>query len=167
MKKACLAIALLLLQACAVTLKPTDYDFQEDQIQPFNLSGKLAVINGQPSSERIAVYTYGPTNIYSDLKSLTDLMVRQTLAQAQKRGMAKSGGSEKSIELKILTIKSEAAFFHFNSKMEYQVKLGNGDVFTKKVEHSSGDVKQDVNGCVADGVIDLLQDDKVKAYLAQ
>ena len=51
--------------------------------------------------------------------------------------------------------------------MDYEVKLGNGEVIKKHVTHGSGDVRQNLNGCIAEGVIHLFKDDKVKACLGK
>ena len=162
-----LVVLCCLIQACSVPLKVEEYKYEDKHIAEFDLKGNLAVTSGKPSSEQIKVYSHRGMSITSDLNSLTDIMVRQTIDQAKKRGRVKAGGSAKSIELKILSILSEQSFYHTNSKMSYQVKLGNGDSFTKGVEHSSMNAHQDLTGCIADGVIALLQDEKVKAYLAQ
>jgi hypothetical protein len=159
-------VACCLLQACTVGLKVQDYKYEDKHFTPFEVKGNVVIKNGQPASNEISVYSASGVTVTSDLKTLTELMVQQSTAQIQQRGLVKGTTESKSIELKILTIKSEAAFYHANSKMLYQVTLGNGDVFSKTVEHSSMDPHQDISGCVADGVIALLADAKVRAYLA-
>jgi len=58
----------------------------------------------------------------------------------------------------------------FSPKMSFEVTLGNGEVIRKSVNHTShtsGVLVQDLNGCIAEGVIALLNDPAVKAYQAQ
>jgi len=55
----------------------------------------------------------------------------------------------------------------WKSKIQYQAKLGNGQTVEKLVSHASGSVHQDLNGCLAEGVMMLLKDDKLLAYLKQ
>ncbi len=50
--------------------------------------------------------------------------------------------------------------------MSFVAKLGNGEVVTKTVRHTSGVLLQDLNGCIADGVVALLNDETLRAYLA-
>jgi hypothetical protein len=49
--------------------------------------------------------------------------------------------------------------------MQFEATLGNGQVLSFDVPHTSGSVHQNLNGNIAEGVMTLLRDDRVRAYL--
>jgi hypothetical protein len=53
----------------------------------------------------------------------------------------------------------------WKSKLVYEVELGSGEKFEKTVTHGSGSLIQDLNGCIAEGVMHLLKDERVTKYL--
>jgi len=61
---------------------------------------------------------------------------------------------------------SEYVFFSWKSHIEFQAKLGDGQTVSFNVRHASGILAQDLNGCIAEGVMTLLNDQRVKTYLA-
>lgn len=161
-----LILAALLLQACSTVYTPKEYSFDTDSIPAFALKGNLTITGSQTSTDTIEVYKYGPTSISSNLKVINEMFVRQANAEQAKRAR-KQAGSDKSIDIKVASISSVAAFYHFNSSMVFQVKLGSGVIINKTVEHSSAGVQSDLDGCIADGVMALFKDVKVQDYLAQ
>ena len=76
-------------------------------------------------------------------------------------------GGQKTIELKVNSLLSKYSVFHWNSNMNFEARLGNGEVISMTVPHTSGILAQDLNGCVAEGVMKLLNDPRVRTYLAQ
>ncbi len=168
MKKSLLLLAIALMTACRpVQFTPQEYPIAKGFIVPFDLTGKVQVTNGQASEEKSTVYSYGGSELFSTLKILTEAMVQQTQKEIAQNSVPKSGEKSKSIELKVDSLLSKYAFMYWNSSMKYTVKLGNGKTLVKTVEHTSGILSQDLNGCIADGVAKLLSDPEVKAYLAE
>jgi len=168
MKRLVSTLAVLLLTACGpIQFVPTEYPIDKGIIQPFDVDGKVQVVNGQPSEERAIVYSYGGSELFTSLKTLTESMVNQ--ASKEIRLNARQGKAEKAktIELKIDSLVSKYFMFHFNSTIKFTAKLGNGKVLSKTLEHTSGSLHQDLNGCIADSVSNLLSDPEVKSYLAE
>jgi len=158
----------LLLQACGtVEHKPTEYPLRAGLIPPFNVAGEVQVTNGQPSTDPVIVYSYGPTSMSANLRAITETMVQQTRGEIVKNGRATRGGKPKTIELKVSSLLSEYGIMVFNAKLQFQAKLGNGQTLDKLVTHRSGVVQQNLNGSIAESVMMLLKDERVLAYLRQ
>jgi len=160
-------MAVLLLQACGTQeYKPAEYPLRDGLISPFNVRGNVQVANGQSSTAQVIVYSYAGSKLASNLNAITETMVQQTRSEIAKNGRAASG-RPKTLELKVYSLVSEYVFMVWKSKLQYQVKLGNGQTIEKTATHGSGILLQDLNGCIAEGVMSLLKDEKVLAYLAQ
>lgn len=165
----------LLLVACVSFLSgcgtleftPAEYPLREGLIPPFKVAGKVSVSNAQAAVDPFIVYSYGGTKLASNLKAITEVMVQQTQKELQKNGGSSGGTTPKSISLKVNYLVSEYVAFFWKSNMVFQATLGNGTTLDFKVPHSSGVVQQDLNGCIAEGVMTLLKDERVKAYLAR
>ncbi len=160
--------SVLLLQACGtVEYKPTEYPLRDGLIPPFNVVGDVQVSNGQPSTDTVIVYSYGPTSMSSNLRAITETMVQQTRGEIAKNGRVSRGGKPKTIALKVNSLLSEYGIMVFNSKLQFQAKLGNGETVERTVPHRSGIVQQNLNGSIAESVMTLLRDQKVLAYLGR
>lgn len=159
--------AVVFLSACGTTpYTPTEYALRDGLITGMPVSGAVKVINGQSASGQVIVYSYAGSQMASDLRSITDVMVRQTEKELSKAGQV-TAGPGKTVELKVNSLLSTYAFFYWNSSLNFEAKLGNGEVVTRTVPHTSGILLQNLNGCIAESVMTLLNDQKVRAYLAQ
>lgn len=164
------ALAMLLcaafLSGCGTTAyKPTEYPLRDGLIPAFNVAGAVAVSNAQPASGEFIVYSYMGTKLASDLKSITQVMVDQTVKELQKNGRS-GAGPQKSIALKVTSLESVYIAMFWKSNIVFQATLGNGKVLDFTVPHSSGSPHQNLNGNIAEGVMTLLKDERVRAYLA-
>jgi hypothetical protein len=159
---------MLLLQACTRAFVPEKYELDATAIAQFDVKGEASVSNAQPSTANYTVFTGGGSKLTSDLHSLTSSMVLQASQELARHQHAVGAGNAKTLELKIESLVSEYAGFHWNSTLHFQAKLGDGQVVELTTEHTSGwSVQQDLNGCIADSVAALFKDPKVLAYLAQ
>lgn len=160
-------IAVLAMTACTITYKPVEYPLRPGLIPAFDVAGTVTITNGQPSTEPVIVYSYSGTKMSSDLHTITATMVLQATGEVTKNTRKTGAGKAKTIELKVDSLRSEYVAFFWKSQIQFRAKLGNGEVVEKTVPHSSGDLNQDLNGCIAEGVMVLLKDEKVRAYLAR
>lgn len=103
----------------------------------------------------------------SDLRSITDVMVQQATKELGKAAQTTPTGAQKTIELKVISLESKYIAFFWKSRLNFEARLSNGQTVTKIVPHSSGFLVQDLNGCIAESVMTLLNDEQVRAYLAQ
>jgi hypothetical protein len=145
---------------------PTEYPLRDGLIPAIPVSGSTKIVNGQPANGQVIVYSYGGPKLGSDLHSITEVMVKQTEKELSKAARP-TAGQAKTIELKVNSLLSTEAFFHWNSTLNFEAKLGNGEIVTQTVPHTSGILLQDLNGCIAESVMTLLNDPKVRAYLAE
>jgi hypothetical protein len=158
----------LALQACGtMQYVPTQYALRDGLITSIDASGPVTATNAQPSTDPVIVYSYGGTKLQSDLKAITETMVQQTNAEVAKRAKVKAGGTPKSIAIKVNKLLSTYGFYSWKSEIVFDATLGDGKVVSKTVTHGSGDLHQDLNGCIAEGVMNLLNDAQVRAYLAR
>lgn len=162
-----LILAALCLSGCGtMSFKPTEYPLRDGLIAPMAVSGQTQVINEQSQTRPVIVYSYGGTQLSSDLHSITEVMVQQTSEELAKAARP-TPGPPKTIELKVNSLLSKYAVFHWNSNLNFDAKLGNGEIISMTVPHTSGILAQDLDGCIAESVMKLLNDQRVRAYLAQ
>jgi hypothetical protein len=168
MKKIMSICTVLLMTSCgAIQFTPREYPIGKGSIAQLELNGKIQVTNAQPSMDQAVVYSYGGTQLVTTLKALTQSMVQQTQKELEANGTQKPGSAAKTMDLKIDSMVSKYAVFHCNSTMMFTARLGNAKVIEMKVEHTGPVAQQDINGNIADGVVQLLNDKTVKAYLAE
>jgi len=130
------------------------------------VSGNVGVINDQAKTTSVIVYSYGGSKLSSNLHSITEAMVQQTKEELSKVAKS-SSGSPKTIELKVNFLLSRYSVFYWKSNLNFAAKLGDGEVVSMTVPHSSGILIQDLNGCIAESVMKLLNDQRVRTYLAE
>lgn len=160
----CLALA---LQACGtMPYHPQEYPLRDGLISSFNVNGTAKIVNSQPATEPVIVYSYGGSKLQSNLNAITEVMVKQTQGELAKNGKVNGSGPAKSIDLKVNSLLSTYGVFNWRSNLDFEAKLGDGTVIKKTVPHGSGVLLQDLNGCIAESVMVLLNDEKVRAYLA-
>ncbi len=156
----------LLLQACGIKqFTPHEYPLRAGLIAPIEASGPVNVTNAQDSTEQAVVFSYGGNGLQTNYHAVTELMVQQTTKELQKASHI-GDGKPKSMALKVSFLESDYAGFHYRSKIVVQAALGDGSVVDLTVTHASGDPIQDLNGCVAEAVMKLLNDARIHAYLA-
>ena len=157
----------LVLQGCGtLAFTPQEWPIKEGVISHLDVAGNVSFENGQASTEPAIVYSYGGTKLGTTYNAITALMADQASKELKKNGSPVRAGAPKKIELKVTMLESHYIAFFWKSSMDYEAKLGNGQVIKRHVTHGSGSVHQDLNGCIAEGVIDLYRDEQVKAYLS-
>ena len=158
----------IILQACGtMPYVPTQYALRDGLIASIDANGPTTVSNAQPATDPVIVYSYGGTKLQSDLKAITETMVQQTNGEIAKNAKVKAGGKPKTIALKVNSLLSVYGFYSWKSSIVFDATLGDGKVVSKTVTHGSGSLQQDLNGCIAEGVMNLLNDPQVRAYMAQ
>jgi hypothetical protein len=157
----------LLLQACGtIPYAPTEYPLRDGLIPAFQVNGATKIVNNQPSTDPVIVYSYGGSKLSSNLNAITDVMVKQTQGELAKNAKVNTAGQPKSIDIKVNSLLSTYGMFNWRSNLNFEAKLGDGSVITKTVPHGSGILLQDLNGCIAESVMNLLNDERVRTYLA-
>src|SRR6185437_8956780 len=165
--RALVILALFCLAGCGtVQFKPTEYPLRAGLIASMPVKGQTDVSNIQSQTAPVIVSSYGGTSLSSNLHAITEVMVRQTREELTKAAQPEPG-APKTIELEVNSLVSNYKFFYYHSQLHFDAKLGNGTVVSMDVPHSSGVLAQDLNGCIAESVMKLLNDPRVRAYLAQ
>jgi hypothetical protein len=166
-KKLMVLASVVILQACGTTAyTPTENTLQTGDVTAFNVNGKVSITNGQPSKDPVIVYSYGGSKLGTNLHDITEVLARQAQSELEKNGRISGSGGQKTIKVRVTYLMSEYVAFWWKSKIRLEAVLGDGEVREIAAFHGSGNLFQDLNGCIADGVIELFKDEKVKAYLA-
>ena len=148
----------------AMDYQPSIWPLRDGLIPAFDLAGQVEIVNAQPATEEVIVYKYG-VKWKSNYNAITAVMAQQIRDEIAKNGRPVDGPA-KRIEVKVVHLLSKYKFFYWNSVIRYEVLLGNGTAFNKEVPHGSGNPLQDLNGCIAEGVMVLLNDPQVRTYLS-
>jgi hypothetical protein len=160
-------LALLLLfvalPCAAFDYEPSIYPLRAGLVAPIQVAGNVQVINGQANDERVIVYKYG-TKLWGSMKAVTQVMADQTRMELKVAATPPQPG-DKTITLRVDSLLSKYKFFSWSSKLNFEATLGDGTVIRKEVPHASGVLIQDLNGAIAEAVMVLLNDAKVRAYL--
>jgi hypothetical protein len=159
------AAAFMLVGCGTMPFQPAEYPLRDGLISAFPVNGEVAVRNDQPSTAQAIVYSYGGTKLATNLNAITEIMTQQTTKELQKAGKPSAPGKTKGIALKVNVLLSEYVAFSWKSHIEFEARLGDGQTLKFNVRHASGVLAQDLNGCIAEGVMTLLNDARVKAYL--
>jgi len=158
----------LAFTGCGTTpYTPQEYTLRDGLIKPVSLAGPLSINNAQSSSVEAIVYSYMGTKLGSNYKDITQLMVDQAKKEAGKNFKQVSADKQKTIDIKVTYLKSTYIAFYWKSELKYTATLGGSIVVDKTVHHGSGILMQDLNGCIAEAAMDLLNDPQVTAYLRE
>lgn len=157
----------LMLQACGTSsYAPTEYPLRSGLIPRLDVAGNVKITNAQPSNDPVIVYSYMGRKLSSDLHAITETMTQQAIRELSKNGNIINNESAKIINIKVNSLLSEYVVMFWNSKLQFQATLGTGKVVDKTVAHTSGVLLQDLNGCIAESVMELFKDEKIRKYLA-
>jgi hypothetical protein len=167
-KLSILIIAAICLSGCGTRpYIPTEYTLRDGVMPALTVVGNASINNAQADTNQVIVHSYGGTSLVSNYIEITQLMVDEAKIELSKNTKIKNDGKPKTIEIQVTYLNSEYQFMWWKSELRYIAKLGGSDKIEKTVRHGSGNLLQDLNGCVADAVVDLLNDAKVIAYLAE
>ncbi|NVJ66472.1 MAG: hypothetical protein HWE16_08275 [Gammaproteobacteria bacterium] len=156
------------LQACGTfKFQPQEYPLRDGLIPQMKVVGNVKVSNVQESKEPTIVYSYGGSKLESNYFDITEVMVNQARKELIKNGEIIASPLDKSIDLKVNFLESQYKVFHWKSEIRFTVTLGNGDSFDMVTNHGSGVLQQDLNGCIAEAVMNLFKNQRVRDYLAQ
>lgn len=146
--------------------QPQEYPLRDDLIAPLAVTGDVQFNNVQASKEQAIVYSYAGSKLASNYHDITQVMVEQARKELGKHTKTKTPGAAKKIDISVNYLLSIYKIMHWNSEIRFTAKLGNGEVIDKRVTHGSGVLLQDLNGCIAEAVIELFKDEKVRAYIS-
>ena len=144
---------------------PQENPLRDGVIDPLSVSGEVQINNNQPSKDKVIVYSYGGSALESNYNDITQVMVEQAGKELKKNGSFQNTANNKTIDISVTHLLSVYKFFYWNSELHFTATLGNGEIIEKIVKHGSGDLRQDLNGCIAEAVIYLFKDERVKEYL--
>jgi len=156
------------LSACGNrAFKPTEYPLRDGLIPALSLAGPVTVSNAQPATAPVVISSYAGNGLTASLNEITEVMVRQTQKEVAKNGHLTGNNTPKTITLRVDFLQSRYIAFFFKSQLDFEATLGDGQIIKQTVHHSSGVLPQDLDGCIAESVTVLLNDPRVKNYLAQ
>ncbi len=161
------------LLACGCTIKH-DYQWREYKIAPDRVSAPstlgrgsaVSIINAQPNAESKMLGYIGGHQYYGSLNQLTDAVVTQLSQELGSRNVKVSDNAPKTLKVAVLNTKYTLGSWMLRVEMDLRVEAEDGYARTINVSNRSpGTVDGGFNGAVALGVIEILNDPKVIAYL--
>jgi hypothetical protein len=156
------------LSACGNrAFKPTEYPLRNGLIPTLSLAGPVTVTNAQPATVPVVISSYAGNGLTASLNAITEVMVQQTQKEVVKNGHLTGNDVPKTITLRVDSLRSNYIAFYFKSQLDFEATLGDGEVIRQTVHHASGVLPQDLDGCIAESVMALLNDSRVKNYLAR
>jgi len=158
----------LVLTACGtMDYHPTEYPLRDGLIEPFDVRGKVTISNAQPALEKLIVFSSMPTKFEASLNGITDALIAQTQKELSKYGRSSEPGAAKAIAMKVTSFVCRESGFHvWRTMIQFEAVLGDGQTLEFFVPHTSGILIQSMDGGIAEGVMVLLNDERLKAYLA-
>jgi len=158
--------AALFAQGCATSYVPKEYDFQPGAVPAIEVRGAVGFTNAQDSTERVTLSSYAGISAEGDYHSITDMMIKDATRVVRDNQRSLGGATPKTIALKVTSLQSRYIAFFWRSEMKFTATLGSGQVVAREVTHAAGDTISDLNGCIAEAVIVLLNDPAVRVYLS-
>lgn len=159
--------ALVAFPCAAEQYKPTIYPLRAGLIPALDLAGNIDISNAEASKESVVVYKYGFLKLESNYHDLTQVFIDQLMIELAKNGKKLDGVAAKKLDVKVTSLVSNYKVFHWKSSLSMQATLGDGTTVYTDVTHASGNVYQDLNGCIAEAVMKFLNDETLRSYLAK
>jgi hypothetical protein len=157
---------MVLAQACATTYVPAEFDFDKPAVPTIDVRGSVTFTNAQSSTDRVSVSSYGGMTADTDYHAITEVMVKDASRLLRDNQRSLGGDTPKTIALKVSFLQTRYIAFFWKSTMRFTAVLGTGVVISKEVTNAGPDAIHDLNGCIAQGVIQLVNDPGVRAYLS-
>ncbi len=160
-------VLLISLAGCSAHYKPQEWPLRSGLIPESDIRGSISVNNAQSSKDEAVVYSYMGSTLLSDYNTITSVMVEQAKKELSKNFNVSESDAKKNMDISVHYLLSTYQIMYWTSEIRFTAKLGNGKEISKTVTHASGELQQDLNGCIAEAVIYLLNDPEVRAYLAE
>ncbi len=159
--------AFVAFSSAAEEYRPTIYPLRDGLVPALNIAGNIDISNAETSKESVVVYKYGFLKLESNYHDITQTFIDQLKIELAKNGKQLPGGTAKKLDLKVTSLVSNYKVFHWKSSLSMQATLDDGTTVYIDVNHASGGVYQDLNGCIAEGVLKFLKDETIRAYLSR
>jgi len=161
-KLSLLLFAALLLQACGGTYVANEYPLNEDRISGFQVNGDVTVHSAYDGPQAIRI-----GNLDADLDQISERFAQHMSGEIDRRHNG-SGGPDKSIAVRVTDMNMSNRIAYMEGRIRVELALGNGEqVSFEKRNGSPGVIDRVLNGTIAMGVIEALENDTVRAYLAE
>lgn len=162
-------VAAAALAGCGTTTyAPQEYPLKEGRIPKFEVNGSVQVRNAQLSTTKTVVSSDKGSTLASSYKDITQAMVEQTKREVDKNGeFFLSSSKVKVIDLKVTYLHATYALHYWTGEIKYTATLGSSRTIEKTSSFGRGNSIQTLNGSLAEAIKDLLNDQRVLAYLAE
>lgn len=166
-----LLLMVMVLQGCGTThYVPREYEISPERISSFTVKGHIEVTNLQTDSRQVVFYDGPGQEWVGDYKAVSDHLRDQMQKEIAKHTLLNPGPIKKSIGVQVVRLEgyNPIGAFHLSSAMDVSVVLGNGKTLVKHLKSATGgNMNRMLNGILALGTIDILNDLEVRQYLAE
>jgi len=165
--RALAAVAVMTLApGCTTSYVPAEFNFDQPAVPTIDVNGTVTFTNAQSSTDRATVSSYAGMVAEADYHAITEVMVKDASRLLHDNQRSLGGTKSKTIALKVESLQSRYIAFFWKSAIHFTAVLGSGLVISKEVTNAGPDTIRDLNGCIAQGVIQLMNDPAVRAYLS-
>jgi len=161
-RKIMVVIAAVALQACGGTYVANEYPLSEDRISPFDVKGEITV-----SSAYDAAQPFNLAGLDADLNQISERFAEQMSGEIAARHTGGSG-ADKTVDVRVTSMGMANRVVYMEGRINVELLLGNGETVSYERRNGSPGVPDRVlNGTIAVAVIEALENETVRAYLAE
>jgi len=170
-RRIALLLAVLALQACgSIDYVPEESAIASGRIAKLDVQGRVDIVNAQSDQQEKILYRSPTSSVkwVADYHLVTEKLIGQLKKEVGKNSPPGSTGPVKKMLVRVddLHVENKVAFYL--GKLTLTVNLEDGSTITKTSGHGSpGNIWHVLNRTVAAGVVDLLNDQKIRSYLAR
>jgi hypothetical protein len=162
-------LAALLSLGCAVHhhYAPDVYAITEGKIRPFQVEDGIDVVNAQEISDpEHVIGNVRRSYWHGDLKAITQALVEQLSGEIAKNGGRVASGEPKRMRVAVTDVDVTSAWT-LEATLTVTLQLADRSVRTLTiVNRSPANIWRALNGAVATAVIEILEDEEVREFLA-
>jgi hypothetical protein len=166
---ASLSLPLAVTGCMTIAYDPSIYRLGPDRIQPFKVNGKIEYINNQTNKDTISIKDSSHTFNFNYL-SVTEGFNKQLRNEISNRASFTGKQQVKTIGSKVKHINCEKSFGSYvrDCVLSVEIVTGAGETININAKNAASifnDIPGSLNGTIATGVIEALNNKNVRAYL--
>jgi hypothetical protein len=161
---------LIALSGCmTIAYEPAIYKLGPGRIQPLKVNGRIEYINNQTSKETNSIKDSSHTFNF-DYQSVTEGFNKQLKNEITNTASFADGQQTKTLGSNVKHINCDKTFGSYVRRCVISVEIVTGEGETINIEAKQGasifnDLPGSLNGTLATGVIDALNNKNIRAYL--
>src|ERR1041385_1394212 len=161
-----ISFLLLALAGCSTVYVPAPGIPNLKEIPDFAAGLKLTLVNAQPNTEKVLLFSNKLNTYYANMRDWTDRLNKSLKDTLRKKHVEVTEGAAKSLKLSVerAVIDVRAAGFNPRRTLDWKVGLGDGTVIPMTLETGHWKIEDASNVAVRLACRDTLRDERVRNY---